>query len=153
MFKNLLEKVQTLIKSGNNNEAVEKLQEALNAALADNVLTPEELQEVMKLQTELGVSDADMADIKLKVLDNLTDKLNSDGKIDEAEIQLFNTIKASLGINIETELGLKEKEIFTKENFHKGLDFLKTSLIKVKNQSVNISGSLINKAKDMIKPK
>lgn len=153
MFQNLLSKVTSMLQSGNKNEAIEQLQTALNAALADNSISPEELQQVLKLQKDLGVSDADMADVKLKVLNSLIEKINADGKIADDEIAIFNTVKTSLGVEIPGELQLHEDDLLSKANFLKGVEHMKNFLHKVKDESVSLGGSIINKAKDLIKDK
>ena len=153
MFQNLLTKVTSMLQSGNKNEAIEQLQTALNAALADNSITPQELDEVLKLQKTLGISDSDMADVKLKVLNNLTEKINADGKVSDDELSMFNTIKTSLGVEIPSELQLHKDDLLSKANFLKSVDFMKNVLHKVKEESVSIGGSIINKAKDLMKDK
>jgi hypothetical protein len=153
MFQNLLSKVTTLLQSGNKNEAIEQLQSALNDALADNSISPQELDEVLKLQKSLGISDADMADVKLKVLNNLAEKINADGKVAEDEMTMFNTIKSSLGVEIPSELQLHEDDLLSKANFLKSVEFMKKVLHKVKDESVSLGGSIINKAKDLLKDK
>ncbi len=153
MFQNLLNKVTSLLHDGKKNEAIEQLQNALSTALADNSITPQELEEVLKLQKSLGISDADMADAKLKVLNNLVEKINADGKISDEEIVMFNTIKASLGVDIPSELKMQEEDLLSKANFMKSVEFMKNVLHKVKDESVTLGGSILNKAKDLIKDK
>ena len=153
MFQNLLNKVTSLLQDGNKKEAIEHLQNALSSALADNSISPQELADVLKLQKDLGISDADMSDVKLKVLDNLIEKINADGKISNDEILMFNTIKANLGVDIPSELQLHNNDLLSKANFEKGVEFMKNYLHKMKDESISLGSSILNKAKDIVKDK
>ncbi len=147
MFGGLLDSVKSLLQSDDKKEAVKKVTEALNKALEDNTITPEELAEVQKLQKDLNLTDADLADIKIKILDNMLEKISADGKIDDAEVKLFNEIKASLGVEMKLEL---KRDEFTKEELMKHLGEAKDFLVKVKDKSVVLGGSVIDKAKNLL---
>jgi len=148
MFKNLLSSVKGMLQSDEKETAIKKLTEALNAAAADNSVTAEEMAELQKLQKELGISEEEFADAKIKLLDGLMDKINADGSISEEEIKLFNQLKLGLAVEMKMELG--EDDSISKEDIVDGLSKMKGFLLKVKDKTVELGGKVVDKTKEMV---
>ena len=147
MFKNLLTSVKSLLHNEGKETAIKKITELLNNSLADNTITPDELAELHKVQTELGLTDADMADVKLKIVDTLMDKINADGKVSEDEVKMFNDLKTNLGVDAKVELS--SGQLISKDDILKGLDQVKGFLVKVKNKTVEVGTKVVNEAKEL----
>jgi hypothetical protein len=148
MFNNVLNSVKSLMKSGDKKEAINKLKEALSKAALDNALTVEELAEVQKLQKELNITEEEMHDIKIDLLEILMEKISADGIISEEEIKVFNQMKTSLGVDLKIEL---DKEGITKEDLKKGFEEVKGFLSKLKKKTIEIGDKVYDKTKEMIK--
>jgi hypothetical protein len=142
MLSNLLGNFKSLLQSDEKKEAVKKITEAINKSVADNQIGAGELAEIQKLQKDLSISDEEMANIKIKILENLIEKINSDGVIGEDEIKTFNQVKAGLGVDMKIEIN---KSGISKEDIQKSLLDVKSFLIKVKDKTVQIGGEVIDK--------
>ena len=99
-------------------DAKEKLFKAVNDACADGVLTADEMAEVQKLQGALKISDADMKEIKVRVLQTLFEKISADNVVTAEEKKLYEEVKAGLDLKDEDssvlgDLYEKVKTLFT----------------------------------------
>jgi len=142
-LKDTFGSIKNLFEKGNVKEAQKKMMEAVNNMTADDNVTPEELAEMNRLQTELGISNEDMADIKLKVLENMIDKISKDGNISPEEITVFNQLKESLGVDMKLDLDSNSDKEFVKEKMGE----MKNFLVGVKNKGLTLGGKFLDKTK------
>jgi len=144
-LKNLVSNVKGLFQDGKEKEARQKMLDVITNYSADGVITSEEYEELVKLQTELKIEDEDMIELKLKVLETIMDKIDEDGQITVEEIKLFNDIKSGLKVDVKVELDDNQDQEFLK----KGMLQVKELFVKVKNKTVKYADIVVDKTKEV----
>lgn len=80
----------------NIEQAKDKIIQALFDAAADGDISLTEMAEVKGMQKILGISDAQLAEMKLKVLNQLAQKVTSDNQVSDNEMQIILEIEKDL---------------------------------------------------------
>ncbi|MCS6904260.1 MAG: hypothetical protein RML72_01585 [Bacteroidia bacterium] len=80
----------------NIEQAKDKIIQALFDAAADGDISLTEMAEVKGMQKILGISDAQLAEMKLKVLNQLAQKVISDNQVSDNEMQIILEIEKDL---------------------------------------------------------
>ncbi len=104
MLKSIFGSVKELLNKGDKEEARKKLFDAVNKAAEDGVITLEEYQEIEQMQEDLHLSEEEFYEVKIKVLENMMERLQKDGTVTDMEMEIFEDVKSRLNIKAPTEI-------------------------------------------------
>ena len=115
LLKNLINKFQQLFSgsaapspdSGRATQARQQLFVAILEACDDGVITTDEMSDVRALQARLGMSDAELNNIKKQVLQNLIDRVKEDNIVTEEEMDFIEQIEIDLQLGVADSLRIK----------------------------------------------
>lgn len=115
LLKNLINKFQQLFSgsaapspdSGRATQARQQLFVAILEACDDGVITTDEMSDVRALQARLGMSDAELNNIKIQVLQNLIDRVMEDNIVTEEEMDFIEQIEIDLQLGVADSLRIK----------------------------------------------
>ncbi|NJO04039.1 MAG: hypothetical protein HC880_22315 [Bacteroidia bacterium] len=95
LLTNLIVKIKTLfissvpVKPTEIADAKAQLMQAVDKALADGIITADEVQEIANLAGKLAISEAELSKVKRTLIQNIIENAKADGKISVSEVQLL----------------------------------------------------------------
>ncbi len=115
LLNNLINKFQQLFSgsaapspdSGRATQARQQLFVAILEACDDGAITVDEMSDVRALQSKLGMSDAELNNIKIQVLQNLIEKVMEDNIVTEDEMDFIEQIEIDLQLGVADSLKIK----------------------------------------------
>lgn len=89
-------------------EMRDKVMEAVSKASEDGTITAEEISEIKDLMGKLDIKDSELADIKIKVLRDLTSHILHDQAVKGGELELLAAVEDALDFKTSEMERLKE---------------------------------------------